>query len=57
MTTKARDIINSRYHDNWRESRYGSTRSTLFGKFYERVLRKWLGVGVFRVWGNMLLLL
>ena len=42
MTTKARDIINSRYNDNWRESRYGSTRSTLFGKFYERVLRKWL---------------
>jgi hypothetical protein len=42
MVTKARDIINSRYNDNWIESRYGSTRSTLFGKFYERILREWL---------------
>jgi len=41
MTAKARDIINSRYNDNWRESRYGSTRSTLFGRFYERILRTW----------------
>lgn len=42
MATEARDIINSRYNCNWRESRYGSTRSTLFGKFYERILRRWL---------------
>lgn len=40
MATKARDIINSLY--NCRESTYGSTRSTLFGRFYERILRRWL---------------
>ena len=40
MATKARDIISSRY--NCIESLYGSTRSTLFGKFYERILREWL---------------
>jgi len=42
MAAKARDIINSRHNFNWKESRYGSTRSTLFGKFYERILRGWL---------------
>jgi len=28
--------------DNEPESKYGSTRSTLFGKFYERIIAKWL---------------
>jgi hypothetical protein len=28
--------------DNKPESKYGSTRSTLFGKFYERIIAKWL---------------
>jgi hypothetical protein len=28
--------------DNRPESRYGSTRSTLFGKFYERIIANWL---------------
>lgn len=37
--TKARDILNASY--NKEESKYGSTRSTLFGKFYERILVKW----------------
>ena len=27
--------------DNKPESKYGSTRSTLFGKFYERIVAKW----------------
>ena len=37
--TRAQDIINDSY--NKPESNYGSTRSTLFGKFYERILSKW----------------
>ncbi|MFW6105076.1 MAG: hypothetical protein ACOC7P_00680 [Chloroflexota bacterium] len=40
MATKARDIINKKY--NRPESLYGSARSTLFGKFYERILGEWL---------------
>ena len=31
-----------RAKDNKPESKYGSTRSTLFGKFYERIIAKWL---------------
>jgi|GEM_PF-1056391 len=41
MTTKAREVINKSYNQR-EESLYGSTRSTLFGKFYERILREWL---------------
>lgn len=37
---KASDIISNKY--NRPESKYGSTRSTLFGKFYERIISKWL---------------
>ena len=37
--TRAQKIINDSY--NKPESKYGSTRSTLFGKFYERILSKW----------------
>jgi len=35
---KACDIISKKY--NKLESKYGSTRSTLFGKFYERIISK-----------------
>ncbi len=44
MTT-ANDIVNdifSAKYNSRPESKYGSTRSTLFGKFYERVLSRWL---------------
>jgi hypothetical protein len=40
MATKARDIINKRYDKT--ESKYGATRSTLFVKFYERILARWI---------------
>jgi len=37
---RARDIINKKYDKP--ESKYGATRSTLFGKFYERIIAKWI---------------
>ncbi|MFQ5964278.1 MAG: hypothetical protein ACE5KZ_08350 [Candidatus Scalinduaceae bacterium] len=37
---RACDIINKKY--NKLESKYGSTRSTLFGRFYEKIISKWL---------------
>jgi len=37
---KACHIISKEY--NKPESKYGATRSTLFGRFYERIISKWL---------------
>jgi len=37
---RARDIISRQYDKP--ESKHGATRSTLFGKFYERILARWL---------------
>ena len=40
--TKARDILNASDNKNKEGIKYGSTRATLFGKFYERILVEWL---------------
>jgi len=41
MQVKARDVFFLK-SENVDESNYGSTQATLFGKFYERIVSKWI---------------